>query len=103
MTIEFFTDFIYNKDKNNYHYDIRHKKYKEHQINPYEGKNHFVMFKTAVGEHKCKTYTFIDYKKSHGWGWRIKEGGIALCLTVFTGFIGLAFKGVRAHWAKAHR
>lgn len=78
------------------------KKFKEHPIDPYDGKKHYLKINTQVANQSGKTYTLIEYKKSHGWGWRIKEGVIALSLTVFTGFLGLAFKRVRSHWSKAN-
>lgn len=78
------------------------KHYKEHSTDPYEGKKHYKELNSQVTEYKGKTYLFIDYKKSHGMGWRIKQGSIALSLTILTGFLGLASKRVRARWIQAH-
>lgn len=78
------------------------KHYKTHSTDPYEGKNQYKEFNSHVSEYKGKTYAFIDYKKSHGWGWRIKQGTIALGLTLLSGFLGLASKRVRARWIQAH-
>lgn len=80
---------------------IKTNQYKEYRSDPYVQKKRYTKVKSQQIDIEGKNYTLIDYKKSHGWKWQIREGIIALGLTLLTGFVGLASKKIRAHWIQA--
>ncbi|MCE5317734.1 MAG: hypothetical protein LLG04_10330 [Parachlamydia sp.] len=71
------------------------------QIDPCQGRPSYKLKEAQEVEHGGRKYRILIYENRHHLGWQFLKGAQALLATVFTLFIGLAFKGVQNLWSQA--